>query len=91
MLRWYANVRHQTRESLTQAKQFILRNWIRNSPGNETRNESTYGAASFLFPARFIFLGISDTKLGYETPMWVFVGTFVSEFCIRTSFPPIQN
>ena len=45
----------------------------------------------FCVLAQFIFLGISDTKLGYETPMWVFVGTFISEFRIRTSFPPIQN
>ncbi len=46
----------------------------------------------FCFLPSSSFLGISnDTKFGYETPMWVFVGTFVSEFRIRTSFPPIQN
>jgi hypothetical protein len=73
------------------AEQFVTRNWIRNSPGNETRNEIIYETVSFLCLAQFVVLGISDTKLGYETPMWVFVGTFISEFRIRTSFPPIQN
>ena len=49
------------------AEQFVTRNWIRNSPGNETRNEIIYETVPFLCLAQFVVLGISDTKLGYET------------------------
>jgi hypothetical protein len=68
-----------------EAEQFILR-WIRNSPGNETRNESIYETASFLFLAQFIFWGVSDYETRNETPMWVSVWTFVSEFRIDFRF-----
>jgi hypothetical protein len=96
-----AVMRRVSSSSCPEAEQFILRSWIRNSPGNETRNESIKlgiyetDSSRFLFLAQLTFLGVqlqvSDTKLGYATPMWVFFGTFLSEFRIRVSFPPIRN
>ena len=64
---------------------------IRNSPEIKFETKLFTKLFRFCVLAQFIFLGVSDTKLGYETSMWVFVGTFVSEFRIRTSFPPIRN
>jgi hypothetical protein len=58
---------HTTLWELPKAEQFVTRNWIRNSPGNETRNEIIYETVPFLCLAQFVVLGISDTKLGYET------------------------
>ena len=37
--------------------------------------------------AQFIFLGVSDTKLGYETPMWFFCW----DFHIRVSYPDLVS
>ena len=46
-----------------QAEQFILRNWIRNSPGYETRNESIYETVSYLCSGPIHLFG----GFGYET------------------------
>ncbi len=46
-----------------EAEQFVTRNWIRNSPGNETRNESIYETVSFLCSGPIRCFG----GFGYET------------------------
>ena len=61
----------ETNSSLIKAEQFVVRNSIRKSPGNESRNESIYESLSFRGSSQFVVLGFGFTK----------VDTKVENFC----------